>query len=109
MCGDSFGVLCYFFPILIPLTLLLSKKVTQKMTHLQSHLRKRKERAKEQEKKGEVKRMATGQMTYNNLANNFLVSTSPHSFHKPVPIGAETHNHYSAPTCLLVFTAKREQ
>lgn len=27
-------------------------------------------------------------------------------FTKPIPIGAETHNHYSAPTCLPVFAVK---
>lgn len=29
-CGNSFGVLSYFFPTLIPLTMLLNKKMTQK-------------------------------------------------------------------------------
>lgn len=45
-------------------------------------------------------------MTYNNLANNFLVSTSPRFFTKPIPIGAETNNHSSAPTCLPAFAMK---
>lgn len=85
MCGNSLGVLSPFlptlFPTLIPLTLRLNKEITQK-DDSSALAFKEEERANEQEKKGGGKRMVWVQITYNNLANNFLVSTSPRSFHK---------------------------
>lgn len=67
----------------MPLTLLLNKEITQKDDSSAIPPKEEgRKKAKEQEKKGGGKRMVWVQMTYNNLANNFLVPTSPHIFHK---------------------------
>lgn len=82
-CVNSFGALSYLCLLLISLTLLLNNEITQKddSSTIPSKEEGRK-RAKGQEKEGGGERMALVQMTYNNLAKNFLVSTSPHIFHK---------------------------